>query len=154
MIHDIWSKNFKNFFNWKKIQLQVSKSGVFSEKKIKIPLVRRPFFESKSEAKCPEKPLANFEKLLVMTSLPPSLPKKFLWFLWKFTEMKFRWKKFAVFWKILKNLFFCGKKSNFNFQNRGYFGKKMFRKFLESSVIISLKRGDSRYFGKKFQKLF
>ena len=41
-----------------------------------------------------------------------------------FLEIKFGWKKFAVFWKILKNLFFCGKKSNFNFQNRGYFGGK------------------------------
>ena len=41
-----------------------------------------------------------------------------------FLEIKFTWKKFAVFWKILKNLFFCGKKSNLNFQNRGYFGKK------------------------------
>ena len=49
-----------------------------------------------------------------------------------FLEIKFTWKKFAVFWKILKNLFFCGKKSNLNFQNRGYFGKKMFRKFLET----------------------
>ena len=41
-----------------------------------------------------------------------------------FLEIKFTWKKFAVFWKILKNLFFCGKKSNLNFQNRGYFGEK------------------------------
>merc|ERR1712240_573241 len=30
----------------------------------------------------------------------------------------------------------------------------MFRKILETSVIISLKRGDSRYLGKKFQKIF
>ena len=30
----------------------------------------------------------------------------------------------------------------------------MFRKFLETSDIISLQGGDSQYFGKKFQKLF
>ena len=70
MIHDISAKNFKNFFKWKKIQLQVSKSGVFSEKKIKIPLGRRPFFESKSEAKCPEKPLVNLEKPLANIEKP------------------------------------------------------------------------------------
>merc|ERR1711973_187610 len=29
VIHNISAKNFKNFFKWKKIQLQVSKSGVF-----------------------------------------------------------------------------------------------------------------------------
>ena len=34
MIHDISAKNFKNFFKWIKIQLQISKVGVFSEKKI------------------------------------------------------------------------------------------------------------------------
>ena len=39
------------FFNGKKIQLQVSKSGVFSGKKIEIPKGRRPFFKSMSEAK-------------------------------------------------------------------------------------------------------
>ena len=54
----------------KKIQLQVSKSGVFSEKKIEIPIGRRPFFESSSKAKCPKKPLANFEKLLANVEKP------------------------------------------------------------------------------------
>ena len=29
MIHDISAKNLKNFFKWKKIQLEISKSGVF-----------------------------------------------------------------------------------------------------------------------------
>ena len=76
MIHDMSAKNFKNFFKWKKIQLQVSKSGVFSEKKIKIPLGRRPFFESKSEAKCPEKPLANLEKPLANIEKPLAMPRK------------------------------------------------------------------------------
>ena len=31
-MHDISAKNFKNFFKWTKIQLQISKSGVFWEK--------------------------------------------------------------------------------------------------------------------------
>merc|ERR1711973_332635 len=59
---------------------------------------------------------------------------------------------------ILENLeksFFLRKKIHFNFSKSGVFwGKKMFRKFFETSVIISLKEGDSRYFSKKFQKLF
>ena len=51
-------------------------------------------------------------------------PKMFSDFLGVFSEIKFRWNKCAEFWKILKKLFFSGKKSNFKFQNRGYFGKK------------------------------
>jgi len=51
-------------------------------------------------------------------------PKMFSDFLGVFLEFKFRWKKCAVFWKICEKLFFSGKKSNFKFQNRGYFGKK------------------------------
>ena len=34
------------------------------EKKNEITIGRRPFFERTSEAKCPEKPLANLEKPL------------------------------------------------------------------------------------------
>ena len=41
-----------------------------------------------------------------------------------FLEIKFWWKKFAVFWKICEKIFFSGKKSNFKFENRGYFEKK------------------------------
>ena len=62
MIHDISAKNFKNFFKWKKIQLKISKSGVFLEKKNEILIGRRPFFESTSEAKCPEKPQSGVAK--------------------------------------------------------------------------------------------
>ena len=51
-------------------------------------------------------------------------PKMFSDFLGVFSELKFRWNKCAEFWKILKKLFFCGKKSNFKFQNPGYFGEK------------------------------
>ena len=40
------------------------------EKKIKISIGRRPFFESMSEAKCPEKPLANLEKPLTNIEKP------------------------------------------------------------------------------------
>ena len=41
------------------------------------------------------------------------------------------------------------------FSDRKTFAQNDFPgKFFETLVIISLKRGDSRYFGKKFQKLF
>ena len=39
-----------------------------------------------------------------------------------FLEIKFGWNKFSGKKKMLKKLFFCGKKSNFKFQNPGYFG--------------------------------
>jgi len=48
--------------------------------------------------------------------------KRFSDFLGFFLEMKFRWKKFAVFWKIREKLFFTGKKSNFKFQKSWNFG--------------------------------
>ena len=41
-----------------------------------------------------------------------------------------------------------------SFKIGGILGEKIFRKHLETSVIISLQEGDSRYVGKKFQKLF
>ena len=41
-----------------------------------------------------------------------------------------------------------------SFKIGGIFGKKMFRKDLETSVIISLKKDNSLYFGEKSQKLF
>ena len=122
------AKNF--FFTGKKSNFNFSKSGVFSEKKIKSPIGRRPFFESMSEAKCPEKPLANLEKPLANIEKPlanecgrrvhpncdtPTLttarrsrvvmsewatdPKRFFDYFIFFLEMKFRWKKCAVFWK-------------------------------------------------------
>merc|ERR1712081_166340 len=60
--------------------------------------------------------------------------------------------------RILENLektFFLRKKIHLQFSKSGVFwGKKMFRKFLETSVIISLYGGDSRYFGKKISKTF
>ena len=52
----------KTFFYWKKIQLQVSKWGVFWGKKSKSAWVAGTFFRK----------------------------KHVLWFLWKFTELKFR----------------------------------------------------------------
>ena len=39
-------------------------------------------------------------------------------------KMKFRKNKFAVFWKNNSEKNLNGKKSNFKFQNRGYFRKK------------------------------
>ena len=50
--------------------------------------------------------------------------KKVLRFRSKFVQMKFRLYKCAEFWKICEKLFFTGKKSNFKFQNRGYFRTK------------------------------
>ena len=40
------------------------------------------------------------------------------------------------------------------FKIGGILRKKMFRKFVETSVIISLEKGDWLYFEEKFQKLF
>ena len=40
------------------------------------------------------------------------------------------------------------------FKIGGIYAKKMFRKYLETFVMISLQGGDSRYFSKKFQKIF
>ena len=57
--------------------------------------------------------------------------------------------------RILENLrkkFSIGKKSDFKFRNRGYFPKKIFRKYLKTSVIISLLKDNLLYFGKKLQK--
>ena len=54
----------------------------------------------------------------------------------------------------------CGKKSKTeknptsSFKIGGILGKQIFRKILETSVIISLQEGHSRYVGQKFQKLF
>ena len=53
--------------------------------------------------------------------------------------MKFRVNKCAKIWKKNAEKNLSGKKSNFNFQNRGYFRKKIIRKSFETSVIISLK---------------
>ena len=59
---------------------------------------------------------------------------------------------------ILENLrktFFLPEKNPTSiFKIGGILGKKMFREFLGTSVIISLWRGDARYLSKKFQKLF
>ena len=61
--------------------------------------------------------------------------------------------KFLVL-AVFRKTFFIGKKSNFNFQNRGYFVKKIFRKCVQTSVINSFGRDNSPYFAKKFQKYF
>ena len=50
--------------------------------------------------------------------------KKGSLFFWFFLEIYFRWKKCAVFWEICEKLFFSEKKSNFKFENLGYFEKK------------------------------
>ena len=80
------------------------------------------------------------------------IPKRFPDFCSKFYQIKFTAYKSSVFWKICEKLFLSEKKSNFKFQNRGYFPKKMFRKFLETSVMISLLNDNSLYFGKQLKK--
>ena len=113
----------KTFFNWKKIQLQVPKSGVFGG-----------FGEQKSffdflffflEMKFRQKKFAVFwkigEKLFFTEKNPTSSSKiggfggqkMFSDFLGVFLEMKFRWNKCAVIWEICEKLFFTGKNSNF-----------------------------------------
>ena len=73
----------------------------------------------KKEKKKLERRNPNFHRMMKNDE-----KKMFSDFLGVFLEIKFRWNKCAEFWKILKKLFFSGKKSNFKFQNRGYFGKK------------------------------
>ena len=94
--------------------------------------------------KCDTPPLTPQAKRVVMSELPPS-PKNFSDFLVFFLEMKFRWKKFAVFWKICENLFFTRKKSDLKLKIGGIFGKKKFFKSFETSVIISLKKDNLPY---------
>ena len=53
----------KNFFYWKKIQLQVSKKIGFL---FKFPMGNRRFFETTSEAKCPDKPRSGVAKLFYL----------------------------------------------------------------------------------------
>ena len=52
------------------------KIGGFLEKKIEIPIGRRHFFETTSEAKCHEKSLANPEKPLANPEKPLANPEK------------------------------------------------------------------------------
>ena len=59
MIHRISAKNFKNFFKWKKIQLEFSKSGIFWKKKFKIPIGRRHFLWNHERSEVPPASLAR-----------------------------------------------------------------------------------------------
>ena len=54
--------------------------------------------------------------------------------------------------KIKKDL--LDKNQTSTFKIWGILAKKIFRKFFKTSVINTLQKGDSRYFVKKFQKLF
>ena len=56
---DILENLRKTFFIGKKSDFKFQNRGYFREKKIENPIGRRHFFESTSEAKCLEKPLAN-----------------------------------------------------------------------------------------------
>ena len=76
--------------------------------------------------------------------------KNVLRFCSKFFQMKLTAYKCAVFWKICEKLFLSEKNPTSSFKIGGIFRKKMFRKFLETSVIISLIKDISLYFGKKF----
>ena len=55
----------KTFFYWKKIQLQVSKKVGFW---FKFLMGNRRFFETTSEAKCPDKPRSGVAKLFYLNN--------------------------------------------------------------------------------------
>ena len=57
-------------------------------------------------------------------------------------------------WKICEKLFLSEKNPTSIFKIGGILQKKMFRKFIETSVIISLSKGYSTYFTKKFKNFF
>ena len=65
-----FGKFVKNFFLPEKNPPSSFKIGGIFEKKNEITIGRRPFFERTSEAKCPEKPLANLEKPLANLEKP------------------------------------------------------------------------------------
>ena len=74
------------------------------------------------------------------------MKKGFSDFLGFFLETKFRQKKCVVFWKIFEKLFFSGKKSNFKFQNGGYFGEKNLNPHGQQA-LFSMKKGFSDFLG-------
>ena len=126
------AKNFKNFSQWKKIRLQVSKSGVFWRKKNQNPhgqqaLLLKPrvkqsapisrksrsealFFETTSKAKCPDKPTKRRSEMVKRCSA--NLLKT-----WFIIRLKY---KFLLHLAVLREKFSIGKYSNFNFQKWGY----------------------------------
>ena len=71
----------------------------------------------------------------------PYFAKKFQKY-FEVEKIQLQFSKSGIFWKKkIKISPGSRKKSNFNFQNRGFFGeknKKKFRKFIETSVILSL----------------
>ena len=80
--------------------------------------------------------------------------KKVLWFFYFFFRKKLQVNFFLPIFENLRKTFSFGKKSDFKFQNREYFVKKMFPKFVESSVIISLNIDISPYFAKIRRVIF
>ena len=80
--------------------------------------------------------------------------KKVLWFCWNFAHNFWIKQKFSQFSKICKIDFYSEENPTSTFKIGGISWKKMFRKFLETSVMISLKYAYSLYFEKKFQKFF
>merc|ERR1711951_294856 len=82
------------------------------------------------------------------------LPQLFLYPHFFFTPVFFTHFFFPPFFFSPTFFFLPEKNPTSIFKIGGILAKKIFRKFLETSVISSFQRGDSRYFGKKFQKLF
>ena len=83
--------------------------------------------------------------------------------------MKFRYYKFGPISKKIAEKIINGKRSNFKFQNRGYFGKKKSNsrlvagnfslekknlRFAETSLMISLQQINVPQFGKNVKKNF
>ena len=73
---------------------------------------------------------------------------------WNFGHNYFIERWFSIFRQKISKTFLSRQKSNFTSKIGGILGKKKFRKCFETSVISSLERADSRYFGQKFQKPF
>ena len=73
-----------SFWNRERIEV-LPKAARDWVRKARAPNYDAPPLPTASEASGNELPT-----YLLTPYLPPSLPKKFLWFLWKFTEMKFR----------------------------------------------------------------
>ena len=151
-----FGKSAKNFFLPEKNPTSIFKIGGIFEKKIEIPIGRRPFFESMSEAKCHEKALANLEKPLANEcgrrvhptatplpwnprgeaewSWPPYLPpsrKSFFDFYENLQKWSLDRKNLPYFGKSAKNFFLLEKNPTSSFKIGGIFGKKCSAIFLK-----------------------
>merc|ERR1712243_221696 len=113
----------------------ISKSGVFWEKEFSANLLKL--------------------RSLVYTKLVHDISAKNFKNFFKWKKIQLQVSKSGVFWpKKISKTFLNGKNPTSSFKIGGILGEKIFRKHLETSVITSLQKGDSRYVGKKIQIFF